>query len=382
MASSVKNIYILGAGGSIGLQTLELLDNNPDFNVVGLSLSSKDDINHTILSHFKPEICSLRTKEQLKTYPKMYPDIKFVYGDEGLIEVATYPKSGLLINALSGSIGLKSTLKAIESGKDIGLANKETLVMAGPIIKELVMKHKVMLLPIDSEHYALWQLLSKVNRSDVYKIAITASGGALRDLDRRELDNIKISDALAHPNWQMGPKITIDSATMVNKGLEVIEAHHLFSIPYENIETILHSESLVHAIIYLKDGTSIKSISANDMKIPISGVLYFPEESKYNPPITNLETLTFKPMDYIRYPMLHLAYEVGKLGGILPTIYNASNEAAVNLFLDGKISFREIESIILKYTLSADNILNPTLEEILEVDKAIKQKIYNAYNKE
>ncbi len=382
MASSVKNIYILGAGGSIGLQTLELLDNNPDFNVVGLSLSSEDDINHTILSHFKPEICSLRTKEQLKTYPKMYPDIKFVYGDEGLIEVATYPKSGLLINALSGSIGLKSTVKAIESGKDIGLANKETLVMAGPIIKELVMKHKVMLLPIDSEHYALWQLLSKVNRSDVYKIAITASGGALRDLDRRELDNIKISDALAHPNWQMGPKITIDSATMVNKGLEVIEAHHLFSIPYENIETILHSESLVHAIIYLKDGTSIKSISANDMKIPISGVLYFPEESKYNPPITNLETLTFKPMDYIRYPMLHLAYEVGKLGGILPTIYNASNEAAVNLFLDGKISFREIESIILKYTLSADNILNPTLEEILEVDKAIKQKIYNAYNKE
>lgn len=382
MATSVKNIYILGAGGSIGLQTLELLDNNPDFNVVGLSLSSKDDINHTILSHFKPEICSLRTKEQLKTYPKMYPDIKFVYGDEGLIEVATYPKSGLLINALSGSIGLKSTVKAIESGKDIGLANKETLVMAGPIIKELVMKHKVMLLPIDSEHYALWQLLSKVNRSDVYKIAITASGGALRDLDRRELDNIKISDALAHPNWQMGPKITIDSATMVNKGLEVIEAHHLFSIPYENIETILHSESLVHAIIYLKDGTSIKSISANDMKIPISGVLYFPEESKYNPPITNLETLTFKPMDYIRYPMLHLAYEVGKLGGILPTIYNASNEAAVNLFLDGKISFREIESIILKYTLSADNILNPTLEEILEVDKAIKQKIYNAYNKE
>ena len=382
MASSVKNIYILGAGGSIGLQTLELLDNNPDFNVVGLSLSSEDDINHTILSHFKPEICSLRTKEQLKTYPKMYPDIKFVYGDEGLIEVATYPKSGLLINALSGSIGLKSTLKAIESGKDIGLANKETLVMAGPIIKELVMKHKVMLLPIDSEHYALWQLLSKVNRSDVYKIAITASGGALRDLDRRELDNIKISDALAHPNWQMGPKITIDSATMVNKGLEVIEAHHLFSIPYENIETILHSESLVHAIIYLKDGTSIKSISANDMKIPISGVLYFPEESKYNPPITNLETLTFKPMDYIRYPMLHLAYEVGKLGGILPTIYNASNEAAVNLFLDGKISFREIESIILKYTLSADNILNPTLEEILEVDTTIKQKIYNAYNKE
>lgn len=382
MASSVKNIYILGAGGSIGLQTLELLDNNPDFNVVGLSLSSKDDINHTILSHFKPEICSLRTKEQLKTYPKMYPDIKFVYGDEGLIEVATYPKSGLLINALSGSIGLKSTVKAIESGKDIGLANKETLVMAGPIIKELVMKHKVMLLPIDSEHYALWQLLSKVNRSDVYKIAITASGGALRDLDRRELDNIKISDALAHPNWQMGPKITIDSATMVNKGLEVIEAHHLFSIPYENIETILHSESLVHAIIYLKDGTSIKSISANDMKIPISGVLYFPEESKYNLPITNPETLTFKSMDYIRYPMLHLAYEVGKLGGILPTIYNASNEAAVNLFLDGKISFREIESIILKYTLSADNILNPTLEEILEVDKTIKQKIYNAYNKE
>ncbi|MGI6781505.1 MAG: 1-deoxy-D-xylulose-5-phosphate reductoisomerase [Acholeplasmataceae bacterium] len=378
----MKNIYLLGAGGSIGLQTLELLNKNSNYNVVGLSLSRNDSINHTILSHFTPEICSLRTKEQLKIYEKAYPKIKFVYGDNGLLEVAKYDKPGLLINALSGSIGLLSTVEAIKSGKDIGLANKETLVMAGPIIKELVQKHEVMLLPIDSEHFALWQLLSQVKREDVEKIVITASGGALRDLTRRELRKVTPEEALAHPNWQMGPKITIDSATMVNKGLEVIEAHYLFLFPYYKIETVLHDESLVHAIIYLKDGSKIMSLSQSDMKIPISQVLSFPEKSHYNPPIDKPYKLTFKPMDYTRYPMLHLAYEVGKSGGILPTIYNASNEAAVDLFLRGKISFLEIESIILKYTLSADNIINPTLEEILTVDQKIKQEIYSEYDKE
>ncbi|HPX71881.1 MAG TPA: 1-deoxy-D-xylulose-5-phosphate reductoisomerase [Acholeplasmataceae bacterium] len=382
MAGNIKNVYILGAGGSIGLQTLEILENNPDFKVIGLSLSRNDSINHTILSHFTPEICALRTQQQMDEYPKLYPNIKFVCGDHGLIEVATYPKRGLLINALSGSIGLKSTVEAIKSGKDIGLANKETLVMAGPIIKELVVKHQVMLLPIDSEHYALWQLLVKVKREDVLKIAITASGGALRELGRRDLDDITAKDALNHPNWSMGPKITIDSATMVNKGLEVIEAHHLFSFPYDQIETILHDESLVHAIVYLKDGTEIKSVSANDMKIPIAGVLYFPNESKYEPQPISVKTLTFKPMDLTRYPMLQLAYEAGKSGGIIPTIYNASNEAAVDLFLRGKIKFREIESIIIKYTLSADNIINPTLEEILSVDQKIKNKIYSVFDKE
>lgn len=382
MARNLKNIYILGAGGSIGLQTLELLDNNQDFNVVGLSLSRHDEVNHTILSHFMPEICSVRTVEQLNNYQKLYPKIKFVYGDEGLLEIARYPKPGLLINALSGSSGLLSTVEAIKSGKDIGLANKETLVMAGPIIKDLVLKHQVMLLPIDSEHYALWQLLSQVKREDVKKIAITASGGALRNLTRRKLRHIKPEDALKHPNWHMGPKITIDSATMVNKGLEVIEAHYLFSFPYDQIETILHDESLVHAIVYLKDGTKMMSISKNDMKIPLNHVLYYPQASNYHPSIDESNTLTFKEMDFVRYPMLHLAYEVGKSGGIIPTVYNASNEAAVDLFLRGKISFLEIESIIIKYTLSADNILNPTLEEILQVDREIKQKIYSVYLKE
>lgn len=381
MVGTVKNIYVLGAGGSIGSQTLEILKNNPQFKVIGLSLSRHDDINLEILNNFQPEIAALRTKEQVDKYLLKYPHIKWVYGEEGLIEIAKYPKKGMLVNALSGSAGLKPTVEAIKSGKDIALANKETLVMAGHIIKDLVIKHQVMLLPIDSEHYALWQLLKGVKREDVEKIAITASGGALRHLSRRDLRTITPQQALKHPNWQMGSKITIDSATMVNKGLEVIEAHHLFGFDYEKIETILHDESLVHAIIYLKDGTTKMHISRNDMKIPIRNVLYYPEEITYQDKVL-VENLTFKKMDEIRFPLINIAYEVGKIGGILPTVFNAANEAAVDLFLREKISFLEIESIIIKYTLTSENINNPSLEEIIETDIAIKKSIYQRYDKE
>ncbi len=381
MVGTVKNIYVLGAGGSIGSQTLEILKNNPQFKVIGLSLSRHDDINLEILNNFQPEIAALRTKEQLNKYLLKYPHIKWVYGEEGLIEIAKYPKKGMLVNALSGSAGLKPTVEAIKNGKDIALANKETLVMAGHIIKDLVLKHQVMLLPIDSEHYALWQLLKGVKREDVEKIAITASGGALRHLSRRDLRTITPQQALKHPNWQMGSKITIDSATMVNKGLEVIEAHHLFGFDYEKIETILHDESLVHAIIYLKDGTTKMHISRNDMKIPIRNVLYYPQEITYQDKVL-VENLTFKKMDEIRFPLINIAYEVGKIGGILPTVFNAANEAAVDLFLRGKISFLEIESIIIKYTLTSENINNPSLEEIIETDIAIKKSIYQRYDKE
>lgn len=381
MVGTVKNIYVLGAGGSIGSQTLEILKNNPQFKVIGLSLSRHDDINLEILNNFQPEIAALRTKEQVDKYLLKYPHIKWVYGEEGLIEIAKYPKKGMLVNALSGSAGLKPTVEAIKSGKDIALANKETLVMAGHIIKDLVIKHQVMLLPIDSEHYALWQLLKGVKREDVEKIAITASGGALRHLSRRDLRTITPQQALKHPNWQMGSKITIDSATMVNKGLEVIEAHHLFGFDYEKIETILHDESLVHAIIYLKDGTTKMHISRNDMKIPIRNVLYYPEEITYQDKVL-VENLTFKKMDEIRFPLINIAYEVGKIGGILPTVFNAANEAAVDLFLREKISFLEIESIIIKYTLTSENINDPSLEEIIETDIAIKKSIYQRYDKE
>ena len=381
MVGTVKNIFVLGAGGSIGSQTLEILKNNPQFKVIGLSLSRHDDINLEILNNFQPEIAALRTKEQLNKYLLKYPHIKWVYGEEGLIEIAKYPKKGMLVNALSGSAGLKPTVEAIKNGKDIALANKETLVMAGHIIKDLVLKHQVMLLPIDSEHYALWQLLKGVKREDVEKIAITASGGALRHLSRRDLRTITPQQALKHPNWQMGSKITIDSATMVNKGLEVIEAHHLFGFDYEKIETILHDESLVHAIIYLKDGTTKMHISRNDMKIPIRNVLYYPEEITYQDKVL-VENLTFKKMDEIRFPLINIAYEVGKIGGILPTVFNAANEAAVDLFLREKISFLEIESIIIKYTLTSENINDPSLEEIIETDIAIKKSIYQRYDKE
>ena len=375
----MKNIYILGAGGSIGTQTLEILKNNSDFNVVGLSLSSKDHINHEILKHFNPEIASLRSDLNLKEYQEKYPNTKWVYGDKGLLQVASYPKKGLLVNALSGSSGLKPTIAAIESGKDIGLANKETLVMAGSHIMNLAKKNNVNLLPIDSEHHAIFELMEGRSYDEIDKIYITASGGALRDLSRRELDDITKEVALNHPNWKMGPKITIDSATMVNKCLEIIEAHHLFNVSYHQIETLLHKESVIHAMVLLKSGKLLINKGPSDMKIPIKKVLYYPKKIEDEP--FSYKNITIKPMDLIRFPLVSFCYNIASIGGILPIVFNAANEAAVNLFLKDEISFREIESIILKETLIRDNKFDLSIDEIIKLDKEVKESIYKKYLK-
>ncbi|MBU1093274.1 MAG: 1-deoxy-D-xylulose-5-phosphate reductoisomerase [Firmicutes bacterium] len=377
----MKHIYILGAAGSIGLQTLEVLEENQGlFQLVGISLGNNHQINHEILNNLNVEVVCLRDITMIDSYQKQFPQIIFYGGDEGLIQIAEYHKQGLLVNALSGSAGLKPTVAAIKSLKDIALANKETLVMAGDIINKLVDEYQVKLYPIDSEHSALWQILNGEDKNSVQKIVITASGGALRDLTRDQLVNVTKKDALKHPNWRMGDKITIDSATMMNKGLEVIEAHHLFGLPYAQIETILHKESMVHGIVYFIDGTMKASLSVSDMKIPIAYALFYPDRRAYNRHL-ELTNLSFKAMDFVRFPLLRVAYEVGNKGGLLPTVMNAANEAAVQLFLKDQIQFLDIEKIVIETINNYTNIESPSLDQIIDTDTQVQQLIRHTYEK-
>ena len=375
----MKFIYLLGSTGSIGTQTLEVVKNHQqEFRLIGCSLGSDHLRNIDILETFQPKIASLRDDGQMDEYMKKYPNIEFVYGDAGLVKVAKYPEKGLLINALSGSVGLMPTIEAIKSQKDIALANKETLVMAGDIINEYINTYHVNLYPIDSEHSALWQTMDHEDKKNIQKIVITASGGSFRDLDRKALEKVTLKEALKHPNWQMGAKITIDSATMMNKGLEVIEAHHLFNIGYEHIETVIHKESVVHGLTYFIDGTIKASLSVSDMKIPISYALFYPKRISYSKSL-ELSDLSFKPMDFKRYPLLKLAYDVGRSGGLLPTVMNAANEAAVDLFLNEKINFLDIEEIVIDCVNRFENVEKPTLHQIISTNKNIQDDIYEKY---
>ncbi len=377
----MKYIYLLGATGSIGRQTLDIIKDNPHaFKLIGASLGRNDKDNDQILSEFPLEIACLRTNEKLNLYQKKYPDTTFTIGTEGLIDIVKYPKPGLVVNALSGSVGLMPTVVAIKQKKNIALANKETLVMAGDLINQYLKDYSVTLFPIDSEHSAIWQTLAHERFEDIEKIVITASGGAFRDLNRDELNDVTVEDALRHPNWSMGPKVTIDSATMMNKGLEIIEAHHLFQLPYEKIETMLHKESIVHGMAYFKDGTVKASLGVSDMRIPIAYALTYPNRSTY-PKTLDLKQLTFQAMDFDRFPLLALAYHVGRQGGLLPTVMNAANEAAVKLFIEEKITFLGIEEIVIRTVRQFKNKENPTLEDILETDQSIQQSIIEYYEK-
>lgn len=377
----MKSIYLLGGSGSIGTQTLAVIEQYPnDFKLIGISLGNRNHAsNEVIIKTFQPEIVVLKNDQHLTEYQKLAPNTRFELGDEGLIALATYPKPGLLVNALMGSVGLYPTIKAIESGKNIALANKETLVMAGDLIHQLVKKHAVELIPIDSEHNAILQALLGENKQDIQSVTITASGGSFRDLTREQLNNVTKGDALKHPNWQMGAKITIDSATMMNKGLEVIEAHHLFGIPYHQIKTVLHKESIIHGMVTFRDESTKAILGYPDMRMPILYALSYPRHLALNIKPLDLETigsLTFKPMDYVRYPLLALAYRVGELGGLYPTVMNAANEKAVALFLNNEISFLDIERLVIEAVESfKENIQKPTLEDILNCNQKIYEKV-------
>ena len=384
----MKNIYLLGATGSIGRQTIEVLQSlNDSYRLVSICFGNKLKEALEIINEFKPKLVCTSNLENYNYIKENYPNIDLYYGDEGLVKAATckYYEDGedIVINSLVGMIGLTPTIEAIKLKRTILLANKETLVVGGEIITKLVKEYNTKLLPIDSEHSAIFQCLEGRKKEEVNKLIITASGGAFREFSRDQLENVTIDDALKHPNWRMGKKITVDCATMVNKGLEVIEAHYLFDIDYDNIETVIHKESIIHSMVEYKDNSIIAQMGKPDMRIPIQYAITYPNKIKYTLDsglsFKDLNSLTFKEMDFNRFPMLALAYKVGKMGGIMPAVFNASNEEAVKLFCENKIKFLDIENIIIDSVNKTKNILSPTLNQILEVDKKVREDIINKY---
>lgn len=382
----MKEIILLGATGSIGTQTLEIIRSYPtEFKLKAISVGTNLNKAKEIIEEFKPEMVSIKAKEDSIELSKDYPSTTFVSGLEGMVEVATIDKENkniTLVVAVVGSVGLMPTLEAIKIGRNIALANKETLVVGGEIVMDLARKNNVTIFPIDSEHSAIYQSLVGENFDDIQKIIITASGGALRDYSREELVNVTKEIALKHPNWAMGAKITIDSATMMNKGFEVIEAHHLFGVDYQNIETIIHKESIIHSLVEFKDSSVKAQLGVSDMRLPILYALSYPKRFAYNNKLNLLEKpLTFEKMDFDRFPCLAMAYEAAKNGNIFPTVLNVSNDCAVKLFLEDKIPFLMIEQIIREALDETVFVEKLSLDIILEVEKNLKNKILTKYER-
>ncbi len=382
----MKSLYLLGATGSIGTQVLDLCLQYPNEFVVKTMTA-----NHSVLALRQlipihhPEFVSVGTLTDAIALKADYPNIEVGYGAEGLIQAATWGKTqsdDLLVNALVGIAGLIPTVRAIEKGRNVALANKETLVVAGDLINALLIKHHTQLFPIDSEHSAIWQCLRGEDIQKVKRLIITASGGSFRDYTKDQLNSVTIEDALKHPNWSMGKKITIDSATMMNKGFEVIEAHHLFAIPSEQIETILHRESIIHSMVEFNDHSVMAQLSDHDMHLPIAYALFYPnrmESSVKSLDFAKLQKLTFETVSFDRYPCLKYAYDALRMGGNAAAIVNAANEAAVDLFLKGNISFLMIETLIGKALQETPIIEHPSLEQLLYTDATVKDSIYRIY---
>lgn len=376
----VRNISLLGASGSIGIQTIDVIRQHPEhFQLVAFSVGKNIEIVHELLNEFTPKIISVQSRNDYETLKFQYAakNIRFVYGEEGLIEVAVAQEADVLVNAVMGSVGLEPTLHAIELGRVIALANKETLVTAGHIVMEAAKKYNATILPVDSEHSAIFQCLQGEKEKNVQSIILTASGGSFRDKSREDLKGVTRNEALNHPNWSMGAKITIDSATMMNKGLEVIEAHWLFNTSYENIQVVLHRESVIHSMIEFHDTSVIAQLGTPDMRVPIQYALTFPDRlphptgKRLN--FTEIGKLHFEKMDFNRFLCLQYAFDAGKAGGTMPTVLNASNEVAVEAFLTGKIDFLTIEQLIESAMARHSLQINPDLYTIKEVDKETRQ---------
>lgn len=379
----MKNISLLGATGSIGQQTADVVRSHPDqFKIVALSAGKNIELVRAYIQEFEPKLVSVQTEEDyhvLKSEFFSRKDIEFMYGDEGLTAVAVFDQATILVNAVIGSVGLYPTLQAIKAKKDIAIANKETLVTAGHLVISEAKKAGVRLLPVDSEHSAIFQALQGEREKNIERLVITASGGSFRDRTREELKGVTVEEALNHPNWSMGAKITIDSASMMNKGLEVIEAHWLFDLPYDKIDVLLHKESVIHSMVEFHDSSVIAQLGSPDMRVPIQYALTYPDrmplEGRKRLNLAEAGKLHFSDMDFSRYPCLQFAYKAGKMGGTMTTVLNAANEAAVSAFLSGKVSFLEIETLIEKALNQHSVIALPDLETIQEVDNMTRQYI-------
>ncbi len=372
-----KKVLLLGASGSIGRQTLDILkQHSEDFTLVGISAGHQEKVLEEIIQDF-PSVkwagLSNLSCEQANKKNEAQSQIHWIGQEDQMVKLVQEADYDILVNAVVGFRGLKPTLEAIARNKIIALANKESLVCGGEVVKEALEKSTSTLRPIDSEHSAIWQCLQGNKKEDIQRLIITASGGSLRDVPRENLKDITPQQALKHPSWKMGPRITIDSATMVNKGFEVLEAHYLFDLPYEQIATVLHPQSIVHSIVEYKDHASIAQLGSADMRLPIQYALYGPNRPyfKEEKPLDMTKTLnlTFQEMDFERYPLLKTAYEVGAKKGNAGCIFNAADEQAVELFLKGQIPFLSIEQLILSALENIPWIEKPSYSDLEETDQ-------------
>lgn len=374
----MKTISILGSTGSIGKQALEVIDKLPrKFNVHGLCAGNNTDLLAEQIKKYKPRKVSLKTEKAALEIEKQFPKLEVYHGNEGLVEIAQDNTNELILMAVSGVAGLYPTLAAINSGIDIALANKETLVVAGEIVMQRAKLKGVKIIPVDSEHSAIYQCTKDF--SQIEKIIITASGGPFRTKSIEEIQNATTQEALSHPRWDMGEKITIDSATLMNKGLEVIEAHHLFGLNYQDIDVVIHPQSIIHGAVEYKDGSVISQMGVPSMHIPIQYALCFPERvegiktESFN--FATAQKLTFEEPDLEKFPSLRLAYEAGKKGGVYPAILNGANEAAVEAFLGGEINLNDIPQLVEKVLNNCKNVKNPALVDFIQANESAKEEV-------
>ena len=384
----VKRISILGSTGSIGTQTLDIVTQYPEqFQVVGLAAGNNIKLLSEQIRRFRPEIVAISHESRLNELKVAIADLnyqpEFTTGENGMVEVARYGDAESVVTGIVGCAGLLPTIAAIEAGKDIALANKETLIAGGPVVLPLVEKHGVKLLPADSEHSAIFQCLQGVPDGGLRRIILTASGGAFRDWSVEQLPFVTVQDALKHPNWSMGRKITIDSATLMNKGLEVIEAHYLFGVDYNAIDIVIHPQSIIHSLIEVQDTSVLAQLGWPDMRLPLLYALSWPDRlpTDWEPlDLVKAGNLTFREPDHHKYPCMQLAYAAGRAGGAMPAVLNAANEQAVALFLEEKISFLDIPRLI-EITcdrFTAQNTATPSLQDILFADEWARETLLNA----
>ena len=383
----MKNITILGSTGSIGTNALEVIRQKRDeFNVVALSGHTNYKLVMEQIKEFNPKYVSIGTEEGFETIKKEFPEVNLFFGREGLKKLGELEETDIILTAVSGVIGIEATVEAIKKGKRIALANKETMVAGGTYINRLLKEYpEAEIIPVDSEHSALFQSLSAGRREDVKNLIITASGGSFRGKKRDELEEITVSEALKHPKWSMGKKITIDSSTLVNKGLEVIEAHELFGIDYDRIKVAVHPQSIVHSLVEYKDNAMVAQLGATDMKLPIQLAFTYPEREESTAleklDLMKAGNLTFEEPDMETFKGLPLAYRAGKTGGTMPVVFNAANEVAVELFMKEKIKFLEIYDVIEKAMDNHVPVEIKNLEIILKVDEETRKWVYANYGK-
>ena len=385
IASAGKNIAILGSTGSIGTQTLEIVRNNPELKVSALAAGSNVELLETQIREFRPSVAAMWTESAAADLRIRIADldVKVISGMEGLLEIAELPECQVLVTAIVGMIGIKPTIAAIRAGKDIALANKETLVTAGHIIMPLAQEAGVSILPVDSEHSAIFQSLNGEPAGRIEKILLTASGGPFRGMTREQLASMRVEDALKHPNWSMGRKITVDSSTMVNKSLEVMEAKWLFGVDLDRIQVVVHPQSIIHSAVQFVDGAIIAQMGMPDMKLPIQYALFYPDRKPMigkRADLFELGQLTFERPDPETFEGLKLGFRAARQGGSMPTVFNAANERAVALFLEKKIAYLQIPELIGCAMEQHKIIDNPSVEQILETEQQTYEYISGRIN--